>query len=213
MSRFDVIVVGGGHAGVEAAAVAARRGARVGLLTFDGAMIGAMSCNPAVGGVGKGHIVREVDAFDGILARAADAGAIHYRMLNRSRGAAVHGPRVQADRRRFAAAVQAGLVAQPGVTIIEGEAVSIEITGGSVSGLWLADGAAIKARAIVLATGTFLGAKMFCGESTSEGGRVGERAATQLGEQLCDLGLPMARLKTGTPPRLDGRSINWGALE
>jgi tRNA uridine 5-carboxymethylaminomethyl modification enzyme len=213
MHAYDVIVVGGGHAGTEAAAVAARRGACVALLTFEAAKLGAMSCNPAIGGLGKGHLVREVDAFDGLIGRAADAAAIHYRMLNRSKGAAVQGPRVQADRRRFAAAIQEMLKAQPGLEVIEGEAAALDIVEGRVRGVVLGDGTRLTAPAVVLATGTFLGGRLFCGEERAEGGRTGERAATALGYQLRDLGLPIARLKTGTPPRLDGRTINWAALE
>lgn len=213
MSPFDVIVVGGGHAGTEAAAAAARRGARTALLSFDLAKLGAMSCNPAIGGLGKGHIVREVDAFDGLIARAADQAAIHYRMLNRSKGAAVQGPRVQADRVRYAAAIQTMLCAQPNLTLIEGEAEELLVQQGRVAGLLLADGTRLSARAVVLATGTFLGGRIFRGEEREEGGRVGERAATIMGVQLRDLRLPMERLKTGTPPRLDGRTIDWAALD
>jgi tRNA uridine 5-carboxymethylaminomethyl modification enzyme len=213
MSPFDVIVVGGGHAGTEAAAAAARRGARTALLSFDLAKLGAMSCNPAIGGLGKGHIVREVDAFDGLIARAADAAAIHYRMLNRSKGAAVQGPRVQADRVRYAAAIQAMLAAQPNLTLIEGEAEELLLEGDRIAGVLLADGSRLEARAVVLATGTFLGGRIFRGDEREEGGRVGERAATAMGVQLRALGLPMARLKTGTPPRLDGRTIDWAMLD
>lgn len=213
MSPFDVIVVGGGHAGTEAAAAAARRGARTALLSFDLTKLGAMSCNPAIGGLGKGHIVREVDAFDGLIARAADQAAIHYRMLNRSKGAAVQGPRVQADRVRYAAAIQAMLRTQPNLALIEGEAEELFVQQGRVAGLSLADGTRLSARAVVLATGTFLGGRIFRGEEREEGGRVGERAATVMGVQLRDLGLPMERLKTGTPPRLDGRTIDWAALD
>lgn len=213
MTDFDVIVVGGGHAGTEAAAAAARRGARTALLTFDPARIGAMSCNPSIGGLGKGHLVREVDAFDGLMARAADAAAIHYRMLNRSKGTAVHGPRVQADRRRYAAAIQAMLAAAPGLTIITGCADRLMIERDRVTGVLLEDGSQLSARTVVLATGTFLGGRLFCGEERDAGGRLGERAATALGLQLRALGLPVDRLKTGTPPRLDGRTIDWARLE
>ncbi|MFE8585501.1 tRNA uridine-5-carboxymethylaminomethyl(34) synthesis enzyme MnmG [Sphingomonas sp. NCPPB 2930] len=210
---FDVVVIGGGHAGTEAAAAAARRGAQTALLSFDRHGLGAMSCNPAIGGLGKGHIVREVDAFDGLIGRAADQGAIHYRMLNRSKGTAVQGPRVQADRRRYAGAIQAMLAAQPGLTIVEGEAEALVLDGGRVAGVQLADGSVLACRAVVLATGTFLGGRLFRGEERHLGGRIGERAATRMAEQLRGLGLPMARMKTGTPPRLDGRSIDWARLD
>ncbi len=212
-TAFDVIVVGGGHAGCEAAAAAARKGARVALLTFEKSTVGAMSCNPAIGGLGKGHLVREVDALDGLIARAADAAAIHYRMLNSSKGAAVQGPRVQADRVHYRAAIHRMIDAQGGLQVIEGEAAALTLNGGAVAGLTLKDGTQLEAPAVVLATGTFLGGKLFRGEETTVGGRTGERAATELGLQLRDLGLPIGRLKTGTPPRLDGRTINWGVLE
>ncbi|MFO1255107.1 MAG: tRNA uridine-5-carboxymethylaminomethyl(34) synthesis enzyme MnmG [Sphingomonadaceae bacterium] len=213
MQRFDVIVVGGGHAGVEAAAAAARMGAHVALVSFDPAAIGAMSCNPAIGGLGKGHLVREVDAFDGIMARAADAGAIHYRMLNRSKGSAVQGPRVQADRKRFRAAVQHLLGEHGDLTVVSGEAAGLRLAGGHVQGVDLADGTALEAPAVVLCTGTFLGGILYRGEERLEGGRIGEASAQRLAAQLRDADLPMARLKTGTPPRLDGRTIDWARLE
>ena len=212
-TAFDVIVVGGGHAGCEAAAAAARKGARVALLTFEKSTVGAMSCNPAIGGLGKGHLVREVDALDGLIARAADAAAIHYRMLNSSKGAAVQGPRVQADRSYYRAAIHRMIAAQPGLEVVEGEASALLLTNGGVSGLELADGRLLGAQSVVLATGTFLGGKLFRGEDISAGGRTGERAATALGLQLREIGLPIGRLKTGTPPRLDGRTINWAMLE
>ena len=213
MDSFDIIVVGGGHAGCEAAAVAARMGLRTALISFDLAALGAMSCNPAIGGLGKGHLVREVDAFDGIIGRAADAAAIHYRMLNRSKGSAVQGPRIQADRKLFRTAVQHILRQQPGLTLIAEEAAALILHGGGVSGVRLADGSEITARAVVLATGTFLGGTLFRGEERLVGGRIGEAAAQELARQLREVELPMARLKTGTPPRLDGRSIAWARLE
>jgi tRNA uridine 5-carboxymethylaminomethyl modification enzyme len=211
--RYDLIVVGGGHAGCEAAAVAARMGATVALVSFSRDTIGAMSCNPAIGGLGKGHLVREVDAFGGIIARAADEAAIHYRMLNASKGAAVRGPRVQADRRRFKRAIHCLLSDQQGLSIVEGEAAALEMEGRRVTGLSLADGRALRAAAVVLATGTFLGGKLHFGMTSCAGGRFGERAATELAHQLRALELPLARLKTGTPPRIDGRSIDWARLE
>jgi tRNA uridine 5-carboxymethylaminomethyl modification enzyme len=210
--QFDVIVIGGGHAGTEAAAASARRGGRTALLSFDLTKLGAMSCNPAIGGLGKGHLVREVDAFDGLIARAADAAGIHYRMLNRSKGTAVQGPRIQADRVRYAAAIQAMLRDQTNLVVIEGEAGALEISGGRVAGVRLADGMLLQSSAVVLATGTFLGGRIFRGEEREFGGRVGEGAATRLASQLRELNLPMARLKTGTPPRLDGRSVDWARI-
>ena len=213
MDHFDIIVVGGGHAGVEAAAVAARMGARAALVSFDLDTIGAMSCNPAIGGLGKGHLVREVDAFDGIIARAADAAAIHYRMLNRSKGSAVWGPRIQADRRLFRQAVQHFLRQQGDLTLIAGEACGLRISGERVDGIALADGTQLSAGAVVLCTGTFLGGKLYRGEERLTGGRINEASAQRMAAQLRDAALPMARLKTGTPPRLDGRTINWARLE
>jgi tRNA uridine 5-carboxymethylaminomethyl modification enzyme len=213
MNAFDILVIGGGHAGCEAAAVAARMGARTGLISFDLDMIGAMSCNPAIGGLGKGHLVREVDAFDGLIGRAADAAAIHYRMLNRSKGSAVQGPRVQADRKLFKAAIQSMIADQANLEPIEGEASRLLLDGGRVSGVVLGDGTELRARAVILCTGTFLGGTLFRGEERFSGGRIGESSARVLAEQLREANLPMARLKTGTPPRLDGRTIDWARLE
>lgn len=213
MTNFDVIVVGGGHAGVEAAAASARRGANTALLSFDPSKIGIMSCNPAIGGLGKGHLVREIDAFDGLMAKATDEAGIHYRMLNRSKGSAVQGPRVQADRRHYAAAIQRMISEEKNLHVVAGEAVALSFDHLKVDGVYLATGERLKGASVVLATGTFLGAKMFRGEERLTGGRVDEAAATKLARQLRDAKLPMARLKTGTPPRLDGRTIDWASLE
>jgi tRNA uridine 5-carboxymethylaminomethyl modification enzyme len=208
---YDVLVIGGGHGGCEAAAAAARRGARVGLISFRAEDIGQMSCNPSIGGVGKGHLVRELDVFDGLMARAADRSAIHRRMLNRSKGPAVWGPRVQADRALYRQAV-ADLLAEHKVELITAEAVKLDIVRGRVTGV-VTDGGTLACRALVIATGTFLDARIFVGEEVSAGGRRGEAAAVPLAEQVRDIGLAQARLKTGTPPRLDGRSIDWARLE
>jgi tRNA uridine 5-carboxymethylaminomethyl modification enzyme len=208
---FDVLVIGAGHAGCEAAAAAARRGARVGLLTFRPEDAGQMSCNPSIGGVGKGHLVRELDVFDGLMARAADRAAIHRRMLNRSKGPAVWGPRVQADRKLYRAAV-ADLLGANGVTLVTAEALQLIISGDHVAGVETSVGR-IDCRAVVIATGTFLDARMFVGDTVVEGGRRGERASLALAGQVRDIGLGQGRLKTGTPPRLDGRTIDWSRLE
>ena len=214
-ASFDVIVVGGGHAGTEAAAAAARLGARVALVSFDPTLIGTMSCNPAIGGLGKGHLMREVDALDGWMARAADSAAIHYRMLNASKGAAVQGPRIQADRKLYREAIQNLLAAEDGITVIAGEAAALVFSadGSHIEGLELGDGSVLTASAVVLATGTFLGGRLFRGEERMEGGRIGEAGAHRLAQQLRAADLPMARLKTGTPPRLDGRTIDWVRLD
>lgn len=212
MQNFDILVIGGGHAGCEAAAVAARMGARVALVSFDLDAIGAMSCNPAIGGLGKGHLVREVDAFDGLIGTAADAAALHYRMLNRSKGSAVQGPRVQADRALFKKAIQLLLKQQGDLTLVEGEAAGLGFNAGKVSGISLGDGTILRSSAVVLCTGTFLGGTLFRGEERITGGRIGEASAQRLASQMRGAGLPMSRLKTGTPPRLDGRSIDWSRL-
>jgi len=208
---YDVLAIGGGHAGCEAATAAARRGARVGLVTFRAGDIGQMSCNPSIGGVGKGHLVRELDVFDGLMARAADRAAIHRRMLNRSKGPAVQGPRVQADRALYREAVS-GFVREAGVDVLECEALRMVVRNGRVEGLETSTGP-IPCRALVIATGTFLDARMFVGETVIEGGRRGERSAVALGSQIREIGLGQGRLKTGTPPRLDGRTIDWSRLE
>ena len=208
---FDVLIVGAGHAGCEAAAAAARRGARVGLVTLSEGDVGQMSCNPSIGGVGKGHLVRELDVFDGLMARAADQAAIHHRMLNRSKGPAVQGPRVQADRKLYRQAM-AALMHESGVELIAGEALALRIDGGRVTGLET-DAGTLPCRAMVVATGTFLDARIFIGENIRQGGRLGERASVRLAEQIREIGLAQGRLKTGTPPRLDGRTIDWSRLE
>jgi tRNA uridine 5-carboxymethylaminomethyl modification enzyme len=207
----DILVIGAGHAGCEAAAVAARRGARVGLITFRAEDVGQMSCNPAIGGVGKGHLVRELDVFDGLMAKAADQAAIHRRMLNRSKGPAVWGPRVQADRKLYRAAVRT-LLDGSGVELVVGEALALIVRAGRVVGVETNVGS-LACRAVVIATGTFLDGRMFIGEDTIEGGRSRERASIPLAHQIRDIGLGQGRLKTGTPPRLDGRMIDWAQLQ
>lgn len=212
MQHYPIIVIGGGHSGVEAACVAARMGVRVALVTMDVGKIGAMSCNPAIGGLGKGHLVREVDAFDGVLGAAADAGAIHYRMLNRSKGSAVWGPRVQADRKLFGLAVRARVSAEANLDVIEGEVTGLTIEGAQVRGVTLGDGSELGCEVAILCTGTFLGGVLYRGEERFTGGRVDEGSAVRLAGQLREVSLPLARLKTGTPPRLDGRTIDWARL-
>jgi tRNA uridine 5-carboxymethylaminomethyl modification enzyme len=207
----DVLVIGAGHAGCEAAAAAARRGASVGLLTFRSEDVGQMSCNPSIGGVGKGHLVRELDVFDGLMARAADRAGIHRRMLNRSKGPAVWGPRVQADRRHYKAAIEE-LLSESEIELITTEALRIVVRGGRVAGVETSGGL-LPCRALVIATGTFLDARMFVGQEVMEGGRRGERASLPLAHQMREIGLGQGRLKTGTPPRLDGRTIDWASLE
>src|SRR5690242_7526529 len=207
----DVLVIGAGHAGCEAAAAAARRGACVGLLTFRAEDAGQMSCNPSIGGVGKGHLVRELDVFDGLMARAADRAAIHRRMLNRSKGPAVWGPRVQADRSLYRVAI-VELLHESGADLIFAEALRLIVSNGRVVGLQTSRGN-IDCRAVVVATGTFLDARMVVGEKVIEGGRQSERASRTLAQQIRDVGLGQGRLKTGTPPRLDGRTIDWSRCE
>jgi tRNA uridine 5-carboxymethylaminomethyl modification enzyme len=211
--RFDVIVVGGGHAGCEAAAAAARMGARTALLTHRLATIGAMSCNPSIGGLGKGHLVREIDALDGLMGRIADAGGIQFRLLNRRKGPAVRGPRAQADRKLYAAAMLEALRLTADLTLVEGEVADLTLADGHVSGVRLSDGRVFAAGAAVLTTGTFLRGLIHIGERKIPAGRVGEAPALGLSGTLERAGFALGRLKTGTPPRLDGTTIDWAALE
>ncbi len=211
--RFDVVVIGGGHAGCEAVAAAARMGAQTALITHRFSTIGAMSCNPAIGGLGKGHLVREIDALDGLMGRVADRGGIQFRVLNRRKGPAVRGPRAQADRQLYAAAMQAEIRAIPNLEVIEAEADDLAVVEGRVSGVKLADGREILTGAVVLTTGTFLRGLIHIGEKKIPAGRVGEASAMGLSSTLDRAGFALGRLKTGTPPRLDGRTIDWDGLE
>jgi len=211
---YDVIVVGGGHAGCEAAAAAARMGARTALLTHRSATIGEMSCNPAIGGLGKGHLVREIDALDGLMGRVADAAGIQFRLLNRSKGPAVQGPRAQADRALYRRAMQEAIAGTRHLQVIEAEVADLVLaSGGDVAGIVTGEGQKLRAGAVVLTTGTFLRGLMHCGEATTAAGRYGEAPAQRLSACLSRLGLRLGRLKTGTPARLDGRTIAWGRLE
>ena len=213
MKHFDVIVIGGGHAGSEAAQAAARTGAQTALVTLRAADIGVMSCNPAIGGLGKGHLVREIDAMDGVMGRVADKAGIQFRLLNRRKGPAVQGPRAQADRKLYREAMQAEMAARPGLTVIEGEVSDFVMEGQRVAGVLLADGSRLTAQAVVLTSGTFLRGVIHIGDVRRPGGRMGDRPSVPLAERLSALNLPLGRLKTGTPPRLDGRTIDWSVLE
>ncbi|MCE6961021.1 tRNA uridine-5-carboxymethylaminomethyl(34) synthesis enzyme MnmG [Cereibacter sphaeroides] len=213
MKHFDVIVIGGGHAGCEAAAAAARMGASTALVTLSLGGIGIMSCNPAIGGLGKGHLVREIDAMDGVMGRVADEAGIQFRLLNRKKGPAVQGPRAQADRKLYRQGMQAVLAAQPGLRIVEGEVVDLCVEGARVSGVVLAEGSVLSAHAVLLTSGTFLNGVIHIGDVRQRGGRIGDPASERLATRLADLDLARGRLKTGTPPRLDGRTIDWSGLE
>ena len=212
-SSFDVVVVGGGHAGCEAAAAAARMDARTALVTHRFATIGAMSCNPAIGGLGKGHLVREIDALDGLMGRVADAGGIQFRVLNRRKGPAVRGPRAQADRTLYAAAMQAAMVKTSNLVILEGEVDDLVLAGDRVTGVRLADGRELAAGAVVITTGTFLRGLIHLGEKNWAAGRIDEAPAMGLSTSFERTGFVLGRLKTGTPPRLDGTTIDWAGVE
>jgi tRNA uridine 5-carboxymethylaminomethyl modification enzyme len=212
-STFDVIVIGGGHAGVEAAAVAARLGAATALVTHRADTIGEMSCNPAIGGLGKGHLVREVDALDGLMGQVADAAGIQFRLLNRSKGPAVQGPRAQADRKLYRQAMQRAIAATPGLVVIEAAVNDLVVEHGAVVGVVTDNGQSLRAGAVVLTTGTFLRGLIHLGEKKIPAGRHGEAPALGVSDRLMAMGLKLGRLKTGTPARLDGRSIDWASLE
>lgn len=213
MDKFDVIVVGGGHAGCEAAAAAARFGARTALVTHRLDTIGVMSCNPAIGGLGKGHLVREIDALDGLMARVADEAGIQFRVLNRRKGPAVRGPRAQADRRLYKNVMQREILAQENLEVVEGEVDDIQVDDRHVSGVLLLDGRVLSAGAVVLTTGTFLGGTIHLGDRSYPAGRFGEKPVLGLSKRLRSMGLALSRMKTGTPPRLDGSTIDWSVLE
>lgn len=213
MKHFDVLVIGGGHAGTEAAHAAARVGAQTGLITMRRRDIGVMSCNPAIGGLGKGHLVREIDALDGVMGRVADAAGIQFRLLNRRKGPAVQGPRAQADRKIYRETMLAETENRENLDIIEGEVVDFLMEGTRVTGAILEDGSEIHSKTVVLTTGTFLRGVIHIGDVSRSGGRMGDKASVKLADRIDSFGLPFGRLKTGTPPRLDGRTINWDILE
>ncbi|MFC6636163.1 tRNA uridine-5-carboxymethylaminomethyl(34) synthesis enzyme MnmG [Sulfitobacter sp. JBTF-M27] len=213
MKHFEVVVIGGGHAGTEAAHAAARMGARTALVTMSKNDIGVMSCNPAIGGLGKGHLVREIDAMDGVMARVADKAGIQFRLLNRRKGPAVQGPRAQADRKIYREAMLTETLARPNLEIIEGEVTDLIIENDRICGVELADNELIKAGSVILTTGTFLRGVIHIGDVSRSGGRIGDNASNKLADRMDGFDLPLGRLKTGTPPRLDGRTIDWTDLE
>ncbi|MCO4776599.1 MAG: tRNA uridine-5-carboxymethylaminomethyl(34) synthesis enzyme MnmG [Lentibacter algarum] len=213
VKHFDVIVVGGGHAGTEAAHAAARMGVQTALVTLRQRDIGVMSCNPAMGGLGKGHLVREIDAMDGVMGRMSDKGGIQFRLLNRRKGPAVQGPRAQQDRQLYQKSMLQETLSRENLTIVEGETVDFLMDGQRVAGVVLADGSEISAHEVILTTGTFLRGLIHIGDVSYSGGRMGDKPSIKLAERMDAFALPKGRLKTGTPPRLDGRTINWDALE
>ncbi|MEO0667736.1 MAG: tRNA uridine-5-carboxymethylaminomethyl(34) synthesis enzyme MnmG [Pseudomonadota bacterium] len=213
VKQFDVLVIGGGHAGCEAAHAAARMGAETALATMKASDLGVMSCNPAIGGLGKGHLVREIDALDGVMGRCSDAAGIQFRLLNRRKGPAVQGPRAQIDREAYQNAMQAETERQPNLTVIEGEVVDFLMDSDRVVGIQLKDGSEVRAKAVILTTGTFLRGIIHIGDRSYGGGRMGDDAATRLAERIDSFDLPLGRLKTGTPPRLDSRTIAWDGLD
>jgi tRNA uridine 5-carboxymethylaminomethyl modification enzyme len=213
VKHYDVIVIGGGHAGAEAAAAAARMGVSTALVTLRMETLGAMSCNPAIGGLGKGHLVREIDALDGVMGRLADRAGIQFRLLNRRKGPAVQGPRAQIDRRLYREAMRAELLATPGLEVIEGEVAGLRLAEGRVTGVVLASGIELSSGRVVLTAGTFLNGVIHIGDQRMLGGRMGDSPSRLLAAQLAELALPVGRLKTGTPPRLDGRTIDWERLD
>ncbi len=213
MKQFDVVVIGGGHAGADAAHAAARMGVETALITLTRGGIGVMSCNPAIGGLGKGHLVREIDALDGVMGRVADAAGIQFRLLNRRKGPAVQGPRAQADRKIYRKVMQAEISAQPHLSVIEGEAADFLMSGQRVTGVVLADGSEVRAKVVILTTGTFLRGVIHIGDVSRPGGRMGDAPSVKLAQRIDSFDLSLGRLKTGTPPRLDGKTINWDILD
>lgn len=212
VKHFDVVVIGGGHAGTEAAAAAARMGAQTALITLSREKIGVMSCNPAIGGLGKGHLVREIDALDGVMGKAADAAGIQFRLLNRRKGPAVQGPRAQADRKLYRMAIQSFLAVEQSLTIVEAEVAGLDVVGGKLRGVHLANGDTLTCGAAILTAGTFLNGEIHIGHSRTPAGRMGDPPSVRLASQIAEIGIKGGRLKTGTPPRLDSRTINWSNI-